>query len=155
MRCVEVTLNGWDSHVNNLETQRARVATLDPAFAALIRDLKRRELLRSTVVVCGGEFGRTPRINPAGGRDHWPYGFSIALAGGGIAGGRVVGETADKFIEDPDKRLAGVVDPVRVADVHATIFQALGVNYDKIYNTHVGRPMKFCDEGQPIEKLLS
>ena len=76
---------------------------LDPAFAALIRDLAPRNLLDQTVVLCGGEFGRTPKINLAGGRDHWPNGFSLALAGGGIAGGRVVGETDPEGIKDPDQ----------------------------------------------------
>ncbi len=76
-----------------IETQRSRVKELDAPLAALLRDLRRRNLLDQTVVVCGGEFGRTPKINPLGGRDHWPNGFTFALAGGGIAGGRVIGET--------------------------------------------------------------
>ena len=93
VRCVEVTLDGWDTHVNNHEIHRKLVEQLDPAFAALIRDLKQRGLLDRTVVLCGGEFGRTPKINPLGGRDHWPNGFSLALAGGGIRGGVALGET--------------------------------------------------------------
>jgi len=77
VRCVEVTLGGWDSHVNNHEIQAGRIEILDPAFAALIRDLKRRDMLDSTLVVCGGEFGRTPFLNAVGGRDHWPHGFTV------------------------------------------------------------------------------
>jgi len=84
VRCVEVTLDGWDTHANNHAAVAARNKALDPAFAALIKELKKRGLLEKTLVLCGGEFGRTPSINPAGGRDHWPHGFSIALAGGGI-----------------------------------------------------------------------
>src|SRR5262249_6562109 len=71
VRCVEVTLSGWDSHVNNHEIHRARVKELDPAFAALLRDLRRRDALDRTIVLCCGEFGRTPKINLGGGRDHW------------------------------------------------------------------------------------
>ena len=87
VRCVEVTLDGWDSHVNNHEIHRNRLKILDPALGALLRDLRRRNLFDQTVVLCGGEFGRTPKVNLAGGRDHWPNGFSVALAGGGLAGG--------------------------------------------------------------------
>src|SRR5207302_6580283 len=75
VRCIEVTLGGWDAHVNNHEIHRNRVAVLDPALSALIRDLKQRSQLDRTVILCAGEFGRTPRINPFDGRDHWPNGF--------------------------------------------------------------------------------
>ena len=101
VRCVEVTLDGWDSHVNNHETQRKLVKRLDPALAALLRDLARRKLLDRTVVLCCGEFGRTPKINPLGGRDHWPTGFSLALAGGGIRGGLALGATDPEGIKEP------------------------------------------------------
>ena len=101
VRCVEVTLDGWDSHVNNHEVHRKLVGELDPAFAALIRDLKMRGLLDRTVVLCGGEFGRTPKVNLAGGRDHWPNGFSLALAGGGMRGGFALGETDPEGQEGP------------------------------------------------------
>src|SRR5262249_21040973 len=93
VRCVEVTLGSWDTHVNNHELQGSKIKALDPAFAALIRDLKERNLFDSTVLVWGGEFGRTPKLNPVGGRDHWPYGFSMALAGGGIRRGHIMGST--------------------------------------------------------------
>ena len=93
VRCVEVTLNGWDTHANNLEGQATQVKIFDAAYASLIRDLKARGLLDSTIVICGGEFGRTPKINNLGGRDHWPTGFSMLVAGGGFAGGRVIGAT--------------------------------------------------------------
>src|SRR5205085_1643575 len=81
VRCVEVTLDGWDTHANNHVLHRERLAVLDPAFSALVGDLKDHGLLERTVVLCAGEFGRTPKINAAGGRDHWPNGFSLALAG--------------------------------------------------------------------------
>ncbi|MCP4194028.1 MAG: DUF1501 domain-containing protein [Planctomycetaceae bacterium] len=146
VRCIEVTLNGWDSHVANHELQADRVKTLDPAFAALIRHLKQRSLLDQTMIICGGEFGRTPQINPAGGRDHWPHGFSIAFAGGGIEGGQVIGET------DPHggriKHEAGIP----IADLHATVLEALGVKHNLELQTPIGRPLKLT-EGTPLAGL--
>ena len=153
VRCVEVTLGGWDTHVNNHELQAGRIDILDPAFAALIRDLKRRELLDSTLVLCGGEFGRTPFVNAVGGRDHWPQGFSVAMAGGGIQGGRVVGETNPEPKRDATNRLADLKDPHGVEDIHATIFKAMGIQYEHEFDTPIGRPMKIC-QGKPIERLL-
>ena len=82
VRCVEITLGGWDTHANNHELQAGRINILDPALASLVKELKKRDLLESTVVVCGGEFGRTPHMNPVGGRDHWPHGFSLAIGVG-------------------------------------------------------------------------
>jgi uncharacterized protein (DUF1501 family) len=147
VRCIEVTLDGWDSHVNNHETHRARLKVLDPALAALIRDLKRRRLLEQTVVLCAGEFGRTPKINPLGGRDHWPTGYSIALAGGGIAGGRVIGKTDDQGVKDP-------TDPHTIADVHATILKAVGLDPRKEnIAPKTLRPIKLS-EGKVISGLL-
>lgn len=153
VRCVEVTLSGWDSHVNNHELQAARIAILDPAFAMLIRELKQRELLDSTLVVCGGEFGRTPWLNALGGRDHWPNGFSLALAGGGIQGGRVVGETSPLPKQHSPVSNDNLKDSHPVEDVHATILTALGVDYQRELQTPIGRPMKLC-QGRPIDKLL-
>ncbi len=153
VRCVEVTLNGWDSHINNHELQRGQVDILDPAFAALISELKRRELFDSTIIFCGGEFGRTPRINPAGGRDHWPHGFSVALAGGGVQGGRVYGETSptpDLDAKTPD---GIVVNPRNIADVHATMLHALGIRFEEELSTPIGRPMAIS-QGQVIREVV-
>lgn len=148
VRCVEVTLDGWDSHVNNHEVHRSHIKQLDPAFAALLRDLARRDLLDRTVVLCGGEFGRTPKINVAGGRDHWPSGFSYALAGGGIRGGLAVGETDPEGKKDP-------VKPIPVEDIHATVLTALGLNPAKEnIAPATGRPIKLSP-GQRIRELLT
>ncbi|MEM7145608.1 MAG: DUF1501 domain-containing protein [Verrucomicrobiota bacterium] len=147
VRCVEVTLSGWDSHINNAELQAGRVKILDPAFAALIRDLKSRGLFENTVVVCGGEFGRTPKLNALDGRDHWPHAFSIAVAGGGLAGGRVIGET------DPQGDKKEPASPVAVADVHATIQHTLGINHETELMTSIGRPIALSD-GKIIKQLL-
>ncbi|MCC7375282.1 MAG: DUF1501 domain-containing protein [Verrucomicrobiales bacterium] len=147
VRCVEVTLSGWDTHANNHELQRRNVGVLDPALAALLRDLKERQLLDSTVVLCGGEFGRTPKVNPVGGRDHWPYGFSVALAGGGIRGGQVLGAT------DPSGESRQPDRPVAVQDLHATIHTALGIQPGKEIVTPVGRPIAISD-GEVVRELL-
>lgn len=155
VRCVEVTLNGWDSHVNNHETQQNRLKELDPAFSALIADLKKRDIFDSTVVLWGGEFGRTPSINPALGRDHWPHGFTVAMAGGGIRGGQVIGETSpDPITDDRDKLGSDLVDPYEVQDIHATVLHALGIDFETEHPTRVGRPMAFS-KGRVIDKLLS
>ena len=146
VRCVEVTLDGWDAHVNNHEIHRNRAKDLDPALAALIRDLKERGLLDRTLVLCAGEFGRTPKINVAGGRDHWPGGFSIVMAGGGIRKGFVLGATDPQGIKPP-------VQPVPVADIHATILEAVGLNPVKENVSPVGRPIKLS-EGKPVAALL-
>ncbi len=147
VRCVEVTLDGWDTHVNNHELQGKKIRILDPAFTALIHDLKERGLFDSTIVLCGGEFGRTPKLNPVGGRDHWPYGFSIALAGGRIRRGHVMGAT------DPSGEKKAPDKPVRVEDIHATIQHALGIDPEKELMTPVGRPLALSD-GRVIRELL-
>ena len=153
VRCVEVTLSGWDSHANNHEIQADRISVLDPALAAMIKDLKNRDLLDDTIVVCGGEFGRTPYMNVVGGRDHWPHGFSIALAGGGIVGGRVIGETSPKPKRESNDRLSDLADPQPIENIHASIFHALGIDFTQEYPTPIGRPMKFS-EGQVIKGLF-
>jgi len=148
--CVEVTLGGWDSHINNRAIQRGLVDVLDPALAALIDLLQREGRLDHTLIMCGGEFGRTPRVNGLGGRDHWPHGFSLALAGGGIRGGRALGET------DPagGKIAPGHKLAIPVADVHATVLRALGVDFEKEMQTPIGRPLKLS-EGRVIPGLLA
>jgi hypothetical protein len=146
VRCVEVTLDGWDSHANNHAIHQELVAKLDPAFSTLIRDLKQRNLLHKTVVLCMGEFGRTPKLNRAGGRDHWPTGFSIAIAGGEIQGGRVIGATDPEGSGNP-------VDPVPVADIHATVLTAVGLDPSRTYRSPIGRTVPFS-EGKPIRNLL-
>lgn len=147
VRCVEVNLNGWDTHANNHEGCLAQAGQLDPAFAALLKGLEERDLLNSTLVVCMGEFGRTPKINKTEGRDHWPQGFSIALAGGGVAGGRVLGET------DPSGEKEYPKDPVPVKHLHATILHQLGIDYSKEITTPIGRDM-MLSEGRVLRELL-
>jgi hypothetical protein len=147
VRAVEVTLGGFDSHAGNFEAHRANAAELDPALAALVRDLRERDLLDSTVVLCIGEFGRTPNINPLEGRDHWPSGFSCLLGGGGLQSGVVIGST------DPEGAKKEPTDPIEVQDLFATIFRAMGVDYEREVLTPIDRPMAL-GAGKPIERLL-
>ena len=147
-RCVEVTLEGWDAHVNNHEIHRNLLKTLDPAFAALVADLKRRDLLERTVVLCGGEFGRTPKVNLAGGRDHWTNGYSVALAGGGLRGGIALGQTDPAGKADPDR-------PASIADLHATVLTSLGLDpSQENIDPATTRPIKLS-EGKAIRELIA
>jgi hypothetical protein len=145
--CVEVRLGGWDSHLNNHEIQARLVATLDPGLATLIRDLEARERLRDTVVLCLGEFGRTPKMNALGGRDHWPHGFSAVIAGGPFARGRVVGETDPKGGRE-------VKDPHSIQDLAASLISAFGVDPQKELMTPIQRPVKLS-EGRPVPALFA
>lgn len=147
VRCVEVTLSGWDTHANNHTLHRNNLQILDPAFAALLHDLRERKLLEHTVVMCGGEFGRTPRLNPAGGRDHWPTGFSVALAGGGIRGGHALGAT------DPTGHEKDPENPVTIGELHATMLTALNIDPGTIQQTPIGRTVRYA-EGNAIPSLL-
>jgi hypothetical protein len=147
VRSIEVSLNGFDSHANNLEAHVNRAKELDPALATLFNELSNRDLLQSTVVLVIGEFGRTPKINPLGGRDHWPTGFSCLIGGGGLQSGRVIGST------DPKGEKSQPEDPINVANLYATVLHSLGIDYAKEVITPIGRPMKYC-EGTPIDRLL-
>ncbi|MDP6445150.1 MAG: DUF1501 domain-containing protein [Pirellulaceae bacterium] len=153
VRCVEITLNGWDTHADNHAEQGERIKVLDPAMAALIRELRKREMLDSTIVVCCGEFGRTPTINPFDGRDHWPHGFSVALFGGGIRGGAVVGATAPNPKLDKENPLRDVENPRDVADIHATILHQLGIDFEEELSSPIGRPMAIS-AGKIIEEIV-
>lgn len=146
------TVNGqsiiWDTHADNFgRLEKTLVPPMERAFATLLDDLSERGLLDSTLVIWMGDFGRTPIINAAAGRDHWPQCYSMVLAGGGIRGGQVIGES-DKIGAVPKTR------PITPADVHATVFTALGYDPHGItYHTNDGRPC-LLSEGQPIRELL-
>jgi len=144
---VEVTLDGWDTHKDNFERTKGRMGILDPALASLLGDLEERALLDSTMVVCMGEFGRSPRINGNEGRDHHPGAFSVAMAGGGVRGGIVHGQT--------DAEGASVVnDGVSVPDVIATIAQLMGVDPRSEAITPAGRPIQVTQQGKPIAAVI-
>jgi Protein of unknown function (DUF1501) len=154
VRCVEVELSGWDSHVENYSLQSGRCKILDAALHSLIVQLEERGLLEKTIVMCGGEFGRTPSINVADGRDHWPTGFSTFLAGGPFRPGHVHGQTIDELIPTGADPLTGVHDAVRIEDLHATLLHSFGVDFSKELQTPIGRPLRLS-AGRIIESLLS
>jgi Protein of unknown function (DUF1501) len=145
---VEVRSNGWDTHQKNHEKVGQLAGGVDPAFAALVTDLKQRGMLESTLVVWMGEFGRTPKINPSAGRDHFPKVFNVALAGGGVKGGQVIGES------NPDG--SDVKDhPVSVPDLLASICHTLKVDGSKEMISPIGRPIRIVDGGKPVRALFS
>lgn len=146
------TVNGpsitWDTHKDNFNTLKNKlVPPMEQAYAALIDDLEERGLLDTTLVVWMGEFGRTPKINAEAGRDHWPGCYSVLLAGGGIRGGQVIG-ASDSTGSYPKDR------PLRPADIHATMFAALGYDAQHLnYQGPDGRPMPLS-EGAVINELF-
>jgi hypothetical protein len=138
----------WDAHSNLESNHRRLCARCDQPTAALLRDLKRRGLLDTTLVIWGGEFGRTPMSEGGTGRDHNPYGFTLWLAGGGIRGGQVYGAT-DEF------GLRAVENPVHVHDLHATILYLLGLDHRRLTFRHNGREERLTENsGRVLTALL-
>ncbi|MCA9095182.1 MAG: DUF1501 domain-containing protein, partial [Planctomycetaceae bacterium] len=145
---VEVVLNGWDTHDDCFERVGKLAEQTDPAMAALISDLKDRGRLDSTLVVWMGEFGRTPKVNPRGGRDHYPRVFNALMAGGGVKGGQIIGSST--------KDGTGVEkDPVTVPDLFTSICKSMKIDPAKENISPQGRPLKIVDGGKPIEKLFA
>jgi hypothetical protein len=140
---VEVQLGNWDTHLENGPRAAALASQSDAGMSALVADLADRGLLDSTLVVWMGEFGRTPKINPRAGRDHYPRAFSMLMAGGGVPGGQVIGRT--------DENGATVADrPVTVPDLLATFCDRLGIDPKKENIGPLQRPLKIVDGGTPI-----
>jgi hypothetical protein len=144
---VEVNLGNWDTHQDNFNRSKTLCGQLDQPFAALLADLKERDMLDNTLVVWMGEFGRTPRINPNTGRDHYPRAFSAALAGGGVKGGQVIGTTSDGGDSVKDR-------PVSVSDLFRTVFQAMNIDADKENMTSIGRPIRIVDGGEAVGEVF-
>jgi hypothetical protein len=147
---VEITLNGWDTHAQNFEQVKRLSETLDPAWGALMEDLKERGLLDSTLIVWMGEFGRTPKIvADRTGRDHWAVSWSTVLAGGGIKGGQVVGKTTPDGMAIAERK-------VEVPDLLGTICLALGLDPRKQNNSNVGRPIRLVEPtAKPITEVVA
>jgi hypothetical protein len=149
---VEVCLGGaggvgWDTHTDNFDRVKQLSKDLDAGWSALMDDLKDRGLLDTTTIVWMGEFGRTPKINGGSGRDHFPYAWSAALAGGGIKIGQVVGKTT------PDGS-AVAERPVSVPSFLATVVQALGIDPETQIMSNTGRPIPVVETGTKVVKEL-
>ena len=134
VRFVSLTYGGWDLHSQIKQGMAGPLAEFDKAFAALIRDLDRQGLLKSTLVMVSSKFGRTPKINGTAGRDHWPKVFSVVLAGGGVKGGHISG-TSDSTATEPDE------DPLQVEDLSMTVFHLLGIPGSKQLMSPGNRPV--------------
>lgn len=147
VRSIEVTLPGFDTHVANHSGHVTNCKILDPAIATLIQELRERDLLDSTIVLCISEFGRTPGINPAAGRDHWPNWFSCMIAGGGFRENTVIGSTPTDVFEGKkaDGKLVLPAEPVLVPELYATIMATMGIDFRKEIVTPIGRPIRFAD----------
>jgi len=145
---VQVDYDAWDTHTRNFPILREnKLPYFDLTYTALLEDLDQRGLLDETLVVVMSEMGRTPKINPNGGRDHWTYCYSMLFAGGGIRGGAVYGAS--------DAQAAYVKDrPVSTADVCATIYACLGIDPDMPVYDRGGRPHPVARGGQPIREIL-
>jgi len=147
VRFVEIHQDGWDTHVDNFSKVSEVCGTIDGPWAALMDDLESRGLLDETVVVWMGEFGRTPSINARNGRDHYPRVTCAVVGGGGLQGGRVIGET--------DRLGATIVkDPVSVPDLFATLYSCFGVDPKRRFRTEFGGTATLTDGGNPIKALL-
>jgi hypothetical protein len=155
---VTVNYPGWDTH-QDLYTRLKEgftgakepvglVPSLDLALSALLDDLADRRLLDETLVIVMGEFGRTPKLNTQGGRDHWPRVFSVLLAGGGVRGGQAIG-SSDATGESPQDR------PVTPADLAATIYTMLGIDPQRLLTTADGRPVHVSRDGKVIGEVVS
>lgn len=148
VKFVEIQYGGWDTHEDNFNQVQNLSASLDAGLSTLIEDLAEHGLLDQTLVVCVGEFGRTPKINGNNGRDHFPDVFSAVVAGGGMKVGQVVGESNDDGTQIQDR-------PVSIQDFHATLFTAMGLDVTKDYFAPDGRLFKLTNNGRPLPELLS
>jgi uncharacterized protein (DUF1501 family) len=160
VRFVQLFLSGqpWDTHTKNAETLKSLCAETDQPSAALVCDLKQRGLLDETLVIWGGEFGRTPTVelptpgSNAGkmnGRDHNHYGFTMWMAGGGVKGGYVHGATDDLGFQ-------AVENKVHVHDLHATLLHLLGFDHEKFTYRHAGRDFRLTDvHGTVVKEIIA
>ncbi len=140
---------GWDTHGDNFKQLKDRLLPqYDRAVATLVKDLHDRGRQDDVLVMACGEFGRTPRINPGAGRDHWPGAMSILYAGGGLKMGQVIGSTNEKA-EYPTSKAASV------GCVLSTMYHTLGLDYRHVFHDHARRPLPVLNEGQPIAELIA
>ena len=147
VRLASVYHGGYDTHVGHEPKYTTLLPEFDQAFSTLVEDLEQRGLLETTLVLGIGEFGRTPKLNPAGGRDHWPGVFSIVLAGAGVPGGLVLGKS-DSAASAPAER------PIKIEDLGATVYKILGIDAHKALEGP-NRPVLINKDGIPITEVLS
>jgi hypothetical protein len=144
---VEVEVGNWDTHDDNFNRVKTLAGQVDPGFAGLVGDLKERGMLDKTLVIWMGEFGRTPRVNARTGRDHYPRAFNVALAGGGVKGGQVIGSTSADGSDVKDR-------PVSVNDLFCSFYHALKIDPAK-ENKAGERPLKIIDGGKYVKELFA
>jgi uncharacterized protein (DUF1501 family) len=148
VRFVEITSPGWDHHRNLKQALANTTRSTDRPIAGLLADLKARGLLKDTLVIWGGEFGRTPYAQGTDGRDHNHKGFTTWFAGGGVKGGQAVGRTDDYGYEAVDNK-------VHIHDWHATILHLLGLNHEKLTFRHAGRDFRLTDvKGNVVREVM-
>lgn len=147
--CGVVTLNygGWDMHGQIVQGMRGRSPQLDQAVSAFVEDCVERGMDENVLLVITGEFGRTPRVNKNAGRDHWAPLSTLALAGGGLRMGQVIGESSSK-VDVPKTR------PITPQDLMATVFDVLGIDQKTHFPSPAGRPTLMIEKGRPIEELV-
>jgi len=149
VRFVTLGLGGWDTHQKTFDAHKSRlIPALDGTLAALIADLDQRGMLDSTIVICAGEFGRTPKINKNAGRDHWARSMACVIAGGGFKRGYAHGTT-------DASGMAPATDPVTPDDVAATVFNQLGIKPDTEIQSPTGRPIQLFREGKVQDKMIA
>jgi len=144
---VNLNYGGWDMHSNIARSLKSRSPQMDQGISALIEDLDERGMLDDTLVVITGEFGRTPRVNKRAGRDHWGRLCTLALAGGGLRMGQVIGKSSAK-LEVPTER------PIHPQDLMATIFHMYGLSPKLQFTSPQGRPTYMVENGRPIKELI-
>jgi uncharacterized protein (DUF1501 family) len=144
---VTVSYGGWDMHGQIARGMQARSPQLDQAVSAFVSDLQERGLAERILLVISGEFGRTPRVNKNGGRDHWAPLSTLALAGGGLKMGQTVGESAEK-VDIPRST------PITPQDLMATVFHVLGIDPHVQFQSPAGRPTYMLEKGRPIAELV-
>jgi len=149
VRFVEITHGGWDQHRNLREDHGRRALATDRPMAALLIDLEKRGLLKDTLVIWGGEFGRTPYAQFGDGRDHNNKGYTLWMAGGGVKGGYSHGSTDEYGLE-------AVQGKVHIHDWHATILHLLGLDHERLTYRYAGRDMRLTDvKGRVVREILS
>lgn len=147
VRSVAMSWGGWDTHENNFKTFRTQLPALDVGLSALIDDLTERGMYDDVMIVIWGEFGRTPRVNDKAGRDHWPRVAAAFVAGGGLKGGQVIGES--------DRYAGEAKTPVHLHRVHATLYHKLGIDPQTTqFVDPSGRPQYLLDHREPLKELI-